>query len=195
MNIICLFYKIRLYFHIKRLKKNLVLKGKGHNFSMASSIEFTDGSSSNDVILDDHVSMHGNLASQSHGKIYMGPYAKLGSGSEILSVKSIYIGAYTAIAKNVTICDNNNHPISPSFRKQMQMQPAWNDMRLWKHSRSKEIIIGDNVWIGQCARICKGVTIGNNSIVASNAVVTKDIPSNTIAAGNPAKIVKTIVEK
>jgi acetyltransferase-like isoleucine patch superfamily enzyme len=51
--------------------------------------------------------------------------------------------------------------------------------------------IGDNVWIGMNAVILKGVTIGDNSVVAAGAVVTKSIAPNTIVAGNPAVVVKT----
>ena len=56
---------------------------------------------------------------------------------------------------------------------------------------AKPVIIGDNVWIGYRAMILKGVTIGDNSVVAANSVVTKDVPSNSIVAGNPAKIIRT----
>ena len=52
--------------------------------------------------------------------------------------------------------------------------------------------VEDNVWIGDSAIVCKGVCLGRNSIVGAGAVVTKSIPENTIAAGNPAKIVKTL---
>ena len=57
---------------------------------------------------------------------------------------------------------------------------------------SKPVKIGDRVWIGIAATILPGVTIGENSIVAAGAVVTKDVPPNTIVAGNPAKVVKKL---
>lgn len=50
----------------------------------------------------------------------------------------------------------------------------------------------ENVWVGDRAVICKGVTIGKNSIIGASAVVVNDIPENTVAAGNPAKPVKTL---
>jgi acetyltransferase-like isoleucine patch superfamily enzyme len=56
------------------------------------------------------------------------------------------------------------------------------------------VVLEDNVWIGDSAIICKGVTIGKNSIVGAGSVVTKDVPPNSIFAGNPAKLVKTIDE-
>jgi carbonic anhydrase/acetyltransferase-like protein (isoleucine patch superfamily) len=52
--------------------------------------------------------------------------------------------------------------------------------------------IGDNVWLGDHATVLKGVTIGDNSVVAARAVVTRDVPANVIVAGNPAKVVKEL---
>lgn len=194
MNILSLVYKCRLKRRIKNITKCVTLKGTGHKFSLESNVEFADGSTSADIILEDHVAMYANIASQSEGKIYMGVYSKIGGGSQILSVDSVSIGAYTAIAKNVTICDNNNHPISPEYRRKMRTEPSGSDIRLWKHSASAPISIGENVWIGTGVRICKGVTIGDNAVIAAQSVVTKDVPANAIAAGNPAKIVKTDIK-
>jgi carbonic anhydrase/acetyltransferase-like protein (isoleucine patch superfamily) len=50
--------------------------------------------------------------------------------------------------------------------------------------------IGNNVWIGDSVIVCKGVTIGDNSIIGAGSIVVRDVPPNCIAAGNPAKIVK-----
>ena len=58
--------------------------------------------------------------------------------------------------------------------------------------RRKDIHIGNKVWIGAGVVITKGVTIGDNSVVAAGAVVTHDIPANVIAAGVPAKVIKEI---
>ncbi|RUS42438.1 maltose O-acetyltransferase [Cohnella sp. AR92] len=56
----------------------------------------------------------------------------------------------------------------------------------------KPVTIGDNVWIGGRAVINPGVKIGNNSVIASGAVVTKDVPDNVVVGGNPARVIKTI---
>ena len=56
----------------------------------------------------------------------------------------------------------------------------------------KPVKIGNNVWIGSHATILPGVTVGDNSIIAAGAVVTKDVPANTVAAGVPAKVIKKI---
>ena len=57
----------------------------------------------------------------------------------------------------------------------------------------KPITIGDNVWIGGSAVVYPGVTIGDNVVVAAGAVVVKDIPSNVVVGGNPAKILKEVI--
>ena len=58
--------------------------------------------------------------------------------------------------------------------------------------KTKPIILEDNVWIGDSAIICKGVTIGANSIIGAGAVVTKNVPANSVYAGNPARLVKKL---
>ena len=56
------------------------------------------------------------------------------------------------------------------------------------------VTIGDNVWIGAQASILPGVTIGDNTVIAGGSVVTKDIPANVIAAGNPCRVIRKITE-
>ena len=70
-----------------------------------------------------------------------------------------------------------NHPINPDERKILDL---------------KSVIIKRNTWIGANATILPGVTIGENSVVAAGAVVTKDVPTNTVVAGVPAKVIKIL---
>jgi hypothetical protein len=58
--------------------------------------------------------------------------------------------------------------------------------------RSAPITIGDNVWLGDGAMVCKGVAVGDNSVVGAGAVLVEDVPPNAVAAGNPARVVKTL---
>jgi len=73
----------------------------------------------------------------------------------------------------------------------------WHDIydRAEPVGKTKPIVLKDNVWIGDSAIICKGVTIGENSIIGAGSVVTKDVPANSVYAGNPAKLVKKLDEK
>ena len=70
-----------------------------------------------------------------------------------------------------------NHPLDPTDRRALICKP---------------IVIKRNAWIGAAATILPGVTIGENAVVAAGAVVSKDVPANTIVGGVPAKIIKTI---
>jgi len=70
----------------------------------------------------------------------------------------------------------------------------WHDLydRTQTVGATAAVILEDNVWIGDGATICKGVTIGENSIIGAGAVVASSIPANCIAAGNPAKVIKML---
>lgn len=197
MSIIKILKKILRRRNYCLLKGSVSLVGTYYDellFDLNSSVSLSDGSSKKDVIIGNRVWMWGRLFSQNGGKIIFGDYSKIGSGSIILSVESVSIGAYTAIADNVHISDNNNHPVNPVYRKFMRINGD-DESRLWKHSDHKAIVIGENCWIGRNVSIMKGVTIGDNSVVAANSVVTKSIPANCIAAGNPAKVVKTDINE
>lgn len=178
-----------------RAKKRICLKGSTYNVGPHFSIVMSDGSSMEDIQIDDKVDLYGCLYSQSHGKIIIGHNCRLGLNATIRSVDSVTLGNYVIVSEGVMITDNNSHPIVPLFEYYRTQAPSSSTLHLWKHSDHKPIVIEDNVWIGEFARICKGVTLGKNSIVGANAVVTKDVPSNCIVAGNPAKIIKTDIDK
>lgn len=102
------------------------------------------------------------------------------SSIALWSEKEISIGDYTIIGANTTIIDTDAHPLSAQDRL----------VDLGKGAKVAPIIIGKNVFIGTNCIILKGVSIGNRSIIAAGSVVTKDIPEDCIAAGNPAKVIK-----
>ena len=99
----------------------------------------------------------------------------------ILDVGKVKIGANAQIAPNVSIY-TAGHPVHP-------------DSRNSGYEYGIAINIGDNVWIGGNTCILPGVTIGNNVVIGAGSVVTKDIPDNVIAAGNPCRIIREITEK
>jgi maltose O-acetyltransferase len=179
----------------RRIKRSVSLKGENYKFYRLSQVVLKDGSTRENVIFGNHVWMFGIIESQAGGNIILGNYVKVGAGTHIGATNSIQIGSYTGIAENVIIMDNNNHSINPADRKWMRKLSYDSPFRFWRYSDSKPIIIGENVWIGGNSRINKGVTIGDNSVIASFSVVTKDVPPNSVAAGNPAKIVKTDIDK
>lgn len=184
---------------IKRKKKELFKKAtidKDQDSSFckrSSTISLIDGSTPSDIIIGKKSWIWGGLFSQSGGKITIGDYSQIGGGTIIGAVESITIGKYAIISVDVNISDNNNHPVNPMFRKYMRVGED-DGAHLWKHSSHAPVVIGENCWIGRNVSIMKGVTIGDNCVIAANSVVTKSIPANCIAAGNPAKVVKTNIE-
>lgn len=177
------------------LKKHATLIGNKHKIYHTVKISLRDGATKDNIRLEEGCWPLGQILVEGNGKVIMHPYSRIYKTTQILCVNRIEIGENTAISQNTTICDNNNHPVSPKFREQMGKTPMNHDSRLWKHSVSAPIIIGKNCWIGTNVRICKGVTIGDNSVVAACSVVTKDVPANCIVAGNPARVVKTAINQ
>lgn len=169
--------------------------GKGVLISHTAHVFLTSGSTPDDITVDDNAIIQGTLVSSHHGKITMGKHSRIGNNAIIRCVERVVLDDYSVTADNVIISDNNNHPVNPKDRLIMRVTPPGSDERSWIHSDHAPIIIGKNVWIGENARICKGVSIGEGAIVAANAVVTKDVPSNCVVAGNPAKVVKTDIDK
>ncbi len=131
-----------------------------------------------------------NLVARSNGCIKIGDYTTIRGYSVIGAVNKILIGNYVIISNNVHIYDNNNHPTDPQRRIELSTSGFYSEKWAWEHSESAPVVIEDNVWIGERSTILKGVHIGKGAIVACDSVVTKDVPENCIAAGNPAKIVK-----
>lgn len=174
----------------RKVQRYATFNGTHYNIGPTGTINLADGSNSSDIIIGDYVDIYGSVNSQNHGKISIGNHSRLGRNAAIQCCESILIGNHVAIGREVVISDNSTHPSSALFRKVKSMLPPSSTVHLWKFSAHKPVVIKDNVWIGERSRICKGVTIGENSIVAANSVVTKDVPDNSIAAGNPARIVK-----
>lgn len=95
-----------------------------------------------------------------------------------LDVATITIGEDVQIGPNVQLL-TPTHPIAPEPRRA-------------KLEAAKPIAIGDNVWLGGGVVVCPGVTIGENTVVGAGAVVTRDLPPNVVAVGNPARVLRTV---
>lgn len=92
----------------------------------------------------------------------------------------IYVGDYTMIGPNVTIA-TAGHPILPELREK-------------NYQYNIPVHIGKNCWLGAGVVVLPGVTIGDNTVIGAGSIVTKDIPANVVAVGNPCKVLREINE-
>lgn len=110
--------------------------------------------------------------------IHLGARSFVNYNLVALDVVAITIGEDCQIGPNVQLL-TPTHPIDPGQRRD-------------KLEAAEPITIGDNVWLGGGAIVCPGVTIGDNSVIGAGSVVTRDIPPNVVAVGNPARVIREI---
>ena len=112
--------------------------------------------------------------------LHFGNYVYANFNLTVVDDGDVYVGDKVMFGPNVTIA-TANHPIEPGLRsKAMQY--------------NKPVRIGENVWIGANTVIVPGVSIGKNSVIGAGSVVTKDIPENVVAVGNPCRVLRPIGE-
>ncbi|WP_433831525.1 sugar O-acetyltransferase [Actinoplanes sp. CA-015351] len=99
-------------------------------------------------------------------------------GLVILDVAKVTIGDDVQIGPNVQLL-TATHPLEPGPRRD-------------KWESADPIVIGDNVWLGGGVIVCPGVTIGENTVVGAGSVVVKDLPSNVVAVGSPARVIREL---
>ena len=115
------------------------------------------------------------------GRLDIGPRSYIGQYSVICAREAISIGADCLIAEHVSIRDQD-HRFGPGL------------ITATAGFTTSAVTIGDNVWIGAKATVTKGVTIGDNAVIGANSVVTQDIPSNCVAVGAPARVIRRLAE-
>lgn len=206
--IICRYSK---YFDIKKsLIKYILYKVRGINNiikiynSKVVKSSFSFNGKNNSIIFNDNANMYYtniNIVGNNNKVTFNGC-------SGILSLVlrgnncEINIGKDSTMETCYMVCMGQNNSITIGndcmFSGKVEM---WNsdthlitDMERNGINPSKPINIGNHVWLGKNVKILKGVTIGNNSVVGMGSIVTKDIPENSIAAGNPAKIIKNNIK-
>ena len=113
--------------------------------------------------------------------VHLGKHVYANFNLTLVDDTHIYIGDHTMIGPNVTMA-TAGHPILPGLREKI-------------YQYNLPIHVGKNVWIGAGAILLPGVTIGDNSVIGAGSVVTKDIPANVVAVGNPCRILREIGER
>ncbi|HEY6795298.1 MAG TPA: acyltransferase [Kineosporiaceae bacterium] len=115
-------------------------------------------------------------------RICIGPDVGM-SGGSICSAVSVVIGRGSMLGADVTIADTDFHPIDTEDRRYRPLPEG---------NASDAVVIGNNVFLGTRTVVLKGVTIGDNSVIGAGSVVTRDIPGNSVAAGQPAKVIRCL---
>ena len=111
-----------------------------------------------------------------NAKLTIGDFSRVTANSRILVKKEIRIGSHTQISWDVQIMDTDFHHIYDSDGN--------------TKVNTKPVTIGNNVWVGSRVTIMKGVTIGDNAVIAAGSVVTRDVPRLALVAGNPARVIR-----
>lgn len=118
-------------------------------------------------------------ARNSDSEISIGNDVSINNSFSAVAFSTIHIGNNVLIGVNCSIIDTDGHDLNPELRTTGLPKIA-------------SVSIEDNVFLGSNVTVLKGVTIGKNSVIANGAVVTQSIPENSIAAGNPAKVIQTL---
>lgn len=178
----CFLFNIKLGKNVTVLGNPIISRSKndfikiGDSSSLISKSRFTALGVNKPVVLR---TLYPNA------KIIIGKNCGL-SGTVICSAVKVEIGDDCLVGADVTIADTDFHSILPRNRRYERRKEKIN------HGKIK---IGNNVFIGTKSVILKNLEIGDNSVIGAGSVVTKSIPANVIAAGNPAVVLKSLIEK
>ena len=115
-------------------------------------------------------------------RLTVGENSFINANLQILSAGKVTIGDNCFIGPNTQLYTPNHHPYDVALRREG-----------WQYDLP--ITIGNDVWFGGSVIVLPGVTIGDNVVVGAGSVVTKDVPSNTMVAGNPARAIKDLTQK
>lgn len=153
-----------------KLSKNvrIVIQGNNHRLTIEENVVYSKGI----IWFEDN-----------ECEIFIGAKTTIGEAdlSAAENGRKILIGTDCMLSKGIKIATTDSHSIIDLVSGE-------------RTNLAKDVVIGNHVWLGQNVTINKGVEIGSNSIVAGHSVLTKSIPSNCIAAGVPAKVVKSQVD-
>lgn len=172
---------LHITLRLKRVKYGKSLRGDKCDIINKGRIEI-----GNNVTLystaEGHVFKTGLFAFREDSVIKIGNNCGF-SGTVIFCLKKVMIGDYSRFGPGVIIMDNNSHSTS------IDPETRHNDK-----AKEAPVIIGNNVWVGLRSIILKGVTVGDNSIIAAGSIVTKNVPPNSLVGGNPAKFIKKLTD-
>ena len=165
------FYICRIYFLKKFTANSISAFGKNIRFLINDNGQ---------VVFKGRLIAADDVELQCSGTLILGSGTTINRYSRVVAYDYIEMGDNVMLAEFVTIVDHD-HKFSLE-----------NDRLVFSGYETKPIKIGSNVWVGEKASILKGCTVGDNVIIAAHSLVTKDVPSNSVVGGVPAKVIKVI---
>lgn len=183
-----LFWANRIQFgHDMQVYNKLYVGCRWGRVKIGDNFKFTSGGSINPISR--------NIC----GAIYtMTPEARIEIGDRVgissaclWAKERITIGNDVNIGGDCLIMDNDAHPHDYLLRRGAYEKEVGEE-EYYRHIPAAPIVIGDDVWIGARCQILKGVHVGARSIIAAGSVVTKDIPADVVAGGNPCRVIKSV---
>ena len=172
------------------------LKHKAHNLNQDYNRLYEDQTEEREAILKDLLGgigegtfLQGPITFHYGCHTTIGKHVFINFNFTVQDDALVTIGDHCDFGPNVTIV-TPVHPMLPGERRAMLDK----DGNVRHLCYAKPVAIGHDCWIGANAVICPGVTIGENCVIGAGSVVTRDIPANSFAAGNPARVIRTITE-
>ncbi len=137
----------------------------------------------------------GELFGKSDETTFVNPPFYCDYGSHIEVGRNCFINYNCTILDNARVVMGDNCMLAPGVSIYTAGHTLHPSLRAKGYEYGKEVIIGDNVWIGGNAIILPGVKVGSNSVIGAGSVVSKDIPEWSLAVGNPCKVIRKITEE
>lgn len=164
--------------NMRAFNKFYLQKDASASITIGNNLTFTSGEAFNPLCRN----IRGCIYAENNAKIHIGNDVGISSAC-IWAKKSISIGNHVKIGGDCILIDTDAHSLDYAIRRAPNIDS--------KNAHSRPIVIEDDVLIGTRCIILKGVTIGARSVIGAGSVVTKSIPADCIAAGNPCKVIKS----
>lgn len=161
------------------------------NNSMIPEINISNGS----LIIGNNNVIRADFSIRYGGQCKIGNYNCFNEKTEVRCDERIDIGDFNMISYECMIYDTNTHVVyAPEIRRPMTMRDFPDIGMEYEKPITKPVSIGNDCWLGKRAVVLKGSTIGNNSTISTHCVVTKQVPDNHMAYGNPAQIKPKLIK-
>lgn len=193
---------VRNKFFSKRRVKIPAIVGVGTLLLPSFAVEARLGQRSDDVKVGDNSVLGCRITLEREiGNVIIGNNTYIGKGTNLICAHAISVGSNVLISWGCTLIDHDSHSIH--WVERTEDVQKWREglrngiedaaaLKDWSNVLASPIRIGDKVWIGFNTIVIKSVTIGEGAVIGAGSVVTKDVPSWTVAAGNPARVIREL---